>query len=345
MGENGSVIERPILMKTIKLTDRQRLILRVAEFHYQEGVQKIAAICGLKPQAVRYELHQLEELKVIVPLRFTNEASLGYYLFHVHLSVRPGHVDKLVTVLKENSRVGFLGVNGGERSLGVTFLSRRPEDLFTSMDAAGARAKVPFSQVAWSIEGELYHFGAKFLWPEAIPGAHVIQSWGRPRVEIDAVDARILQLLKRGLSQNTALIAKRLGLPASTVQYRLKGLEKNGVILPMSAGINAALLGYSEFEVLLRTSLVNPAEHQRLVKFCQDHPAIRILIRSFGDWEYKFTAQLERTADIFALEDEVHRLFPATVQSTTIVPRRKIIKFGDFPVEDFEEARAGKRGG
>jgi hypothetical protein len=42
-------------MSKVAVTPRQRLVLRVAEFFYVEGVDKIAAVAGLKAHAVRYD--------------------------------------------------------------------------------------------------------------------------------------------------------------------------------------------------------------------------------------------------------------------------------------------------
>jgi len=80
-------------MSKVALTHRRRFVLRVAEFCYVDGVEKVATVSGLKPHAVRYDLRELMEMKVLTPCLFFNETCFGYYIFHVHLSTHVSNVE------------------------------------------------------------------------------------------------------------------------------------------------------------------------------------------------------------------------------------------------------------
>lgn len=317
------------------ISERQKTVLQYAQFFFHEGPEKIGKIAGIPAHQVRYDLRNLVERGLLLSKRQINAASLGYYMFHIHLSVRSEDADRLLKVLSASSRVLYLSRNGGERTIGVTVLSRRPELIFAVMDEAAAKSNVSFSQIGWAVEGAFHYFGAKFLTGKSPIIPTNVQDWNGGPITIDQADAKILRLYNRGEAQSTAELARAIGLPTSTIQYRVNRLEQQNVILPMWAFVNLANLGYSEFEVLVRISNAPPAEHQRFVKFCEEQLSITLLIRSFGDWQYKFVSLVDRPTEIFELEDTLYRSFPSFVQKITIVARRETVKTGDFPVEDF----------
>ena len=63
------------------------------------------------------------------------------------------------------------------------------------------------------------------------------------RASIDETDEGILELLQKNCRIPIGRIAKKLGLPASTIQYRIKRLEAEGIIKGYHAQINSARIG------------------------------------------------------------------------------------------------------
>jgi DNA-binding Lrp family transcriptional regulator len=263
--------------------------------------------------------------------------AFGYYLFHVHLRVKPKDAQPLLAALEQSSRVTYLGLNGGARVIAVTILSKRPDDVFTTIDKASSQSKVPFTQVAWCVEGTLYHFGSKFLAPQMLRGTVVTQAWPGPSLNLTRLDAQIIWLnrVEPGVTMTAA--TRRLKVPTSTIHYRLSRLDKMGVILPMSGCVLTQKLGCVEYELLIRTSSLTSKDNSELISFCSNHPSITLLIRCFGDWEYKLVLHVENAVDVFEVDEELQSLFSHFIQSTEIIPRRRVVKWGDFPVEDFEQ--------
>ena len=318
------------------LSERQKTVLLYSQFFYHEGPEKVAAISGVPVHQVRYDQKALIDRGLMVLHRKINQIRLGYYLFHIHLAVKSQDAAKLLKVLSANSRVVHLSRNGGERAIGVTILSRTPDLIFGPMDEAAAKSKVDFSQVGWAVESTFYHFGVKSLGEQTKALPVMVQDSGDSPLAIDNVDAKLLKLLTRGAPYNASSLARAIGTPVSTIQYRLKRLEEQRVILPISAFAHCGRLGYTDFEVLIQLAQAPASEHQRFISFCHRHRSITILIRSFGDWQYKFVATVERPAEVFDLEDELLEVFPDFVQKISIIAKRETCKAGDFPAEDFE---------
>jgi DNA-binding Lrp family transcriptional regulator len=322
-------------MNPVALTPRQLLVLRVAEFYYQEGVDAIASVAKLKPHMVRYDLKEMIEANILTPCIHFNESCFGYYIFHVHMAAKLQDVPALERAFKLNSRVAYLGRQGGKRPLGATILSKRPEDLFATIDTLGRQAKVPFAQVAWCIEGEFYHYGGSRLLPENPMRFESVQKWDGERVEIDHADARLIQLMTRGRLIGASELARASGLATSTVQYRLKRLRDSGAILPRSILINYAALGFSAFDILIRCAGPAAELTKVLRAFCKASPGVEILIRCFGDWDFKIVVHAQTLTEVLELDDSLQRTLGDNLRSSLVVPLRGSIKIGDFPAEDY----------
>jgi len=61
---------------------------------------------------------------------------------------------------------------------------------------------------------------------------------------IDEIDRKILDILRRNAKTSLREISRELNLPITTVYYRLKRLEKEGIIESYTIKINYEKLGY-----------------------------------------------------------------------------------------------------
>ncbi len=60
---------------------------------------------------------------------------------------------------------------------------------------------------------------------------------------MDSTDFKILDVLQRNAREKKSVLARELGIPATTLQERIRRLEKKGVIKGYQAAINAEKLG------------------------------------------------------------------------------------------------------
>ncbi|NWG54932.1 MAG: Lrp/AsnC family transcriptional regulator [Hydrogenophilaceae bacterium] len=83
--------------------------------------------------------------------------------------------------------------------------------------------------------------------------------------ELDAIDAKILDLLQQDASLSIAEIADRVGLSSSPCWRRIERLKKNGVILAQVTLLDREKLGLT-FEVIASVKLQLP-NRENLEKF------------------------------------------------------------------------------
>jgi Lrp/AsnC family leucine-responsive transcriptional regulator len=77
---------------------------------------------------------------------------------------------------------------------------------------------------------------------------------------MDSKDELILQALRRDASASKRDIAKRTGIPLTTVFHRIRGMEKDGTIKKYTVDLDFGRIGYSLQAFVFASVKQNPAE-------------------------------------------------------------------------------------
>lgn len=105
------------------------------------------------------------------------------------------------------------------------------------------------------------------------------------RPKIDKRDRRILSLLAQDARMPLTRIAKQVGLSRDAVDYRIKRLERAGVIIGFFPNINYYKLGQYLFHVFLLVDEMGQKDLQGLLKTLKAHPNVASIIEYSDRWD------------------------------------------------------------
>jgi len=83
------------------------------------------------------------------------------------------------------------------------------------------------------------------------------------KVQLDDIDIEILKILQKDCRVTLDQMSKMLNVPKSTLHYRIKRLEKQGVIEGYYAKINPSKLGKEYITVTLVRAKYGPGYHKK----------------------------------------------------------------------------------
>ena len=126
--------------------------------------------------------------------------------------------------------------------------------------------------------------------------------------ELDAIDARILDILQKDASLSVAEVADRVGLSASPCWRRIKRLEDSGLILRRVTILDAARLGL-DFEVYAIVKLSLPSSEN-----------MSLFEQAVEGW-----AEVVQCASITGREDYVLRIVTADMHAFDRFLREKLL--------------------
>ncbi len=103
--------------------------------------------------------------------------------------------------------------------------------------------------------------------------------------QIDQLDKNILFMLSLNSRQSVKQIARRLKMKQDTVAYRIKQLEKAGVISGYFTVIDYAQLGYSLVRLYLKLQSTTPALETEIINALVSEHSMLTVYKTEGDWD------------------------------------------------------------
>lgn len=93
-------------------------------------------------------------------------------------------------------------------------------------------------------------------------------------MELDNLDKRIIAELDRNCRNSNSGIARRLRVSKNVVTYRIKNLEKQGIIRGYYAIIDTYKLGYSSYRAYLKLQYASPERQKEIMDYLVAIPAV-----------------------------------------------------------------------
>jgi Lrp/AsnC family leucine-responsive transcriptional regulator len=101
--------------------------------------------------------------------------------------------------------------------------------------------------------------------------------------EIDETDQKILGLLSENARRTSTDIAQKLGVSVDKIIYRIKQMEKKGIIQGYKTIINTMQIGFQRYVLLLKIQAEEKQEVS-LVETLRNSNEILYLMRCVGEW-------------------------------------------------------------
>lgn len=105
--------------------------------------------------------------------------------------------------------------------------------------------------------------------------------------KLDLKDKKILYHLSENARMPYTKIAKKVGLSKDAVKYRIKRLEKSGVIQGYIASICTSCLGYDTYHIFLQLNRVNGEIKSNLIRKFKSYPFTKVIIEFSGRYDFE----------------------------------------------------------
>ena len=125
-------------------------------------------------------------------------------------------------------------------------------------------------------------------------------------MEIDALDARILQYLQRNCSVSIEVLGEKVGLSRNAVWRRIRALEDHGYIKNKVAIVDPHKVGLELLVFIqVKTSLHDEKWRNSLAKTVKNIPQILFVHRMTGELDYLIMARVSNMAEYYKLYQQL----------------------------------------
>jgi DNA-binding Lrp family transcriptional regulator len=123
-------------------------------------------------------------------------------------------------------------------------------------------------------------------------------------IRIDVIDRRILLELDKDCRQSDKSIGRKVGKSREAVRYRIKQLEKNGVIDGYITTINPNKFGYHLFKIFLQVANIEE-ERQRLIQYLETGESVYWMGQTEGNWDMIFATYAKDQVEFFEIKNDL----------------------------------------
>jgi Lrp/AsnC family transcriptional regulator, leucine-responsive regulatory protein len=137
--------------------------------------------------------------------------------------------------------------------------------------------------------------------------------------DLDRTDRKLLQLLQEDDRQSLAALSTKIGAPASTINDRIRRLERQGMIAGFHARLSPEAVGLNLLAFML-VAWSNPKVEAAFLKRMKASPAVLECHHVTGAWNYLLKVRVATTRDLEKfLADSVKTLSGIDRTETVIV--------------------------
>jgi DNA-binding Lrp family transcriptional regulator len=275
---------------------------------------------------VRYQLTQMIEARAIREIVLVNPRALGYQSFNFLFDLPRTALKKALLFLQTQHEVSWLAMNVGPRQLEASIILKRLRDLETFFERMGGEIDSYLREPIFAAEGSFCYWGMRFLSDDANSKPIVEFSATENHYEEDDLDRKILNLLTRGRFAPHK-ISSFVGVPQSTVQYRLEKLRHCGAVSDQFYIVEPNQ-SFVQAQLILNLKSRSNRECARVKAACQASPYVQALISGVGNWEYKIILCADSIQMLLNAQENLVSLLGRSVAKSSLYLRDRVVYAG-----------------
>jgi DNA-binding Lrp family transcriptional regulator len=290
----------------------------------------------LSEQGVGYKLRRLEEDGVIRHyVAFINTLALGYSHYKVLLRLQdtnPKREEELLAALVGNPNIRWVASCSGSWDVNFSLLARTPDGFVEAYRVIEQAFGDIIAEKSVHLNVRSPGFTRGYLLGEKSEKTHAYAS--KSASVLDDTDRRLLKAISQNARARLVDLAKRLGVSIDVVRYRLKGLERTGVISGYTLFLDLDQLGVERHSVYFSLHGMDASVERRMLEFARTHKNVIFMPVLVG--AYDLSLELE-VMSYFELDSTLRRfreLFAEHIKGFEIVRATKEHKYDFFPFTD-----------
>lgn len=319
----------------MRFTESEREVIKCVFFRADMSIREVAEETGLREHIARRILDNLTSKGVLFLNPLVNPFALGLREYLSYLSVTSGGTEgrqKLLSALVASAYTTFVGTIGGNGDICIMFATRdigENADFFDVIVRATPGIVFDVTTVSCA---SVTIFPPKYLGGKSYGPRHQTYSASSDVHQIDDIDGRILDTLSTLMTTSLTHLAREVGIPTSTLSYRLDALKHKGIL----CGINYGMKPFNDgaFPCALHVHAGSMPREIRglLADFCASHPAYTSLIEGVGSWTFDLAARIADPRSATILVEELKTKFAPYITKVSVIPINDHYKFAPGPV-------------
>ncbi len=275
-------------VKTMRFSEQELSILAACETEADLSMKEVATRARVREHVARRALMKFQDEGIIQKRAYVNSFLLGtapfLFVFSFNTSARRNR-ERFFQFLRSMPEVSFLSEVGGSFNL---FVEARFSSIY-QIQAFLDRLSNAIGNVFE--EKQVLALTSMCDFPTLAPASsrtklrEFYTSVSNQSIKLDATDLNVLNGIAANWGEPNTKLAKKLALPASTLEYHIKQLTKAGVLIGTRYLVNLVALGFSVVYQLISVKSCDPEIRESMLKFARAHNAVHCFRTFLGAWD------------------------------------------------------------
>jgi len=269
---------------------KDRKILHELDADARQSCSIIAKKIGLSTEVVNYRIKRLEHEKIITQYQLiVNLSQLNILQFKICLSFQHITSDKLTEIITEIKKMPaikwIVSCKGGwDLLIAVETNSLENIDILKEEILSFFEGYVNQKSVSILVEAQTYDRNYLTEDKSIINRSRIIMKQSKS-VELDELDTSILKKLSENARKSIIDIANELNSTPRIINYKIKQLRKNNVILGFKIALNYPKLGIQFYKTFIYLDNSKKERLKSLIQYFEYNKNIIHHVKVLGNWD------------------------------------------------------------
>ena len=318
-----------------KLDQKDRRIVFELDRNSRQSINELAGITKLSRDVVSYRMKQLEKAGIIQKyIAVIDYGRFSYQFIRLYLGLQnttPEIEENIARFFVEEKHCQIVFRSSGRHDLVAGFLVKSLAEYQRIYDRFLQQFRAYVAHRFISLFLSYHHFCRNYLVDKKQQDHSVIITGNQEPFLYDEKDLQLLNIIKENARITLLDLARELKMTPAGVKYKLRGLERQKVILGYKILLDFSQLGYQYFKVDLELEDLSiiPA----LAQYILQHPNIIYREITLGGSDFEFDCEFKSDLEFYQFMDELKKLFPQQIRHYSFYQALKIYKYSYFPEE------------
>jgi len=315
--------------EALKLDKKDKKLLYLLDVDGRLTYSQLAKKTAMSKQLVKYRMDRLEKAGIIrgyYPMIDTSR--LGYTVFRVYFkfkNITPAKKEEIINYFKQQKHIWAVVLIAGKWDIALGVSVENIYQFYEIWDNILEKYLENIKEYKTSIYSPIYHYAKAYITGNKDDSKIRILG-GREKVSYDDKDLKILVALSKNARASLLNIAKEVGISAELTSYRIKQLQKRGIIQGYRAMIDVEKLGYHFYKAEIRLS--NYKKIKQIMQFCHQHPNIYQIDKTIGGETLEVEFHVKKLQEMLDIIAEIEGIFQNTIESfdyITVLSEEKMV--------------------
>jgi len=302
------------MQEIIKVDEYDKKLIYELDKDSHLSLSKLAKKIRKSKQFVEYRIKKLEENKIISGYHAIIDASkLGFSTYRVYLKFQQTikkDEEEVIDFLKKYENIWSIAKLYGKWDCAFFVGVKTIKELQDSWDRLMIKYRRIIKDYHVSVYAPVINFNKTFFNDKELEVIERVYG-DEEKIKYDEKDFKIIKEYSNNVRLPLLRLAEKLKLSLNTIRYRIKDLEKKGIIVGHKLNLNLEILGYEGYRIDLH--LISLKRNKEIYEYCKQHKNIYQIMNSIGGADFEMSVVVKDLYHLIEILDELKEKFKEVI--------------------------------